>query len=167
MGGRAVSDLVRILGSLIRPRLSTGGLVVVIAVVAAVILAVDLSLPLGVAGGVPYVALVLLGMWLPSRRYILVLAGVGTALIVVGYVFSPAGGISWVVFTNRGLALFAIWMVAILLLHHKRAEKQIRGLNAELEQRVEERTAELRQANQALRDEIAERKRAESELAEK
>ena len=60
--GRAVSDRVRILGSLIRPRLSTGGLVVVIAVVAAVILAVDLRLPLGVAGGVPYVALVLMGM---------------------------------------------------------------------------------------------------------
>ena len=31
------------------------------------VLAVDLRLPLGVAGGVPYVAVVLLGWWLPKR----------------------------------------------------------------------------------------------------
>jgi diguanylate cyclase (GGDEF)-like protein/PAS domain S-box-containing protein len=143
---------------------ATAGLVVLIAVVAAVILAVDLSLPLGVAGGVPYVALVLMGLWLPSRRYILVLAGGATVLTIVGYFYSPAGGSTWVVLSNRGLALFAIWIVAALLLGSKWRDKKIRIMNAELKQRVEERTAELRQLNQALRDEITERTRAKEAL---
>jgi len=111
-------------------RRGTAAPVVLIAVAAAAILAVDLSLPLGVAGGVPYVALVLMGMWLPSRRYILVLAGVGTAFTVVGYFFSPAGGIPWVVLANRGLPLFAIWITAIVLLERRREEERIRRLNA-------------------------------------
>ncbi|MBT7748023.1 MAG: hypothetical protein HN725_22245, partial [Alphaproteobacteria bacterium] len=32
------------------------------------VLAVDLQLPLGVAAGVPYIAAVMLGLWLPYRR---------------------------------------------------------------------------------------------------
>jgi len=42
-----------------------------------------------------------------------------------------------------------------------RAEEQIRRLNEDLERRVCERTAELSAANQALQDEVAERRRAE------
>ncbi|MDP6588895.1 MAG: hypothetical protein QF666_05565, partial [Alphaproteobacteria bacterium] len=120
-----MSDRERIPRTLSWPRQSTAGIVAVIVVAAAAIFAVDLFLPLGVAGGVPYVALVLLGLWLPSRRYILVLACVGTALTVIGYLLSPTGGIAWVVLANRGLALFAIWIVAILLLRHKRAEEAL------------------------------------------
>ena len=76
--------------------------------------AFDLSLPLGVAGGIPYVALVLVGLWGPWRRYIFVLAALASALTVLGYFLSPAGGEHWMVLVNRGLALFAIWAVAFL-----------------------------------------------------
>ncbi len=124
-----MNDRGRISSILRRFRLSTPIVIGLIGVAAVAILVFDISLPLGVAGGVPYLALVLMGMWLPSRRYILVLAGVGTVLTVVGYVLSPAGGIEWIVLTNRGLALFVIWITAGLLLQYKKGEEEIRGLN--------------------------------------
>lgn len=89
---------------------------------ALLILAFDLSLPLGVAGGVPYVALVLLGIWFPQRRHIFMLAGVGSALTLVGYFLSPLGGVFWVVIANRALALFAIWVTAFLIASRKQGE---------------------------------------------
>jgi len=46
----------------------------------------------------------------------------------------------------------------------KRAEKAIRSAHNELERRVEERTEQLSDANEQLRDEIGERKRAEENL---
>ena len=79
----------------------------------------DFSLPLGVGGGVPYVLLVLLGGWFPKPKHIIVLAIVGSIMTVFGYLFSPSGGISWVVLTNRGLALFVIWTTALLLIRQK------------------------------------------------
>ena len=46
------------------------------------------------------------------------------------------------------------------------AERQVRKIHVELEDRVEERTAELRTANEQLQQEITERKRAETQLRE-
>ncbi len=46
----------------------------------------------------------------------------------------------------------------------KQAEEHIRTLNAELEQRVNERTAALRRSNEELASEIAERKAAQEEI---
>jgi len=74
----------------------------------------DIMFPLGVAGGVPYVAVVLIAMWAPSQRFIYVTAGLGSILTVAGYLLSPEGGLLWMVLANRLLSLFAIWVTAIL-----------------------------------------------------
>ncbi len=100
----------------------------------AAFLVFDLSLPLGVAGGVPYVALVLVGLWTPGQRYVLGLAAIATALIVLGYFYSPSGGVAWVVLANRALAVFAIWITALLIAHRKQAEVQLRTLACAVEQ---------------------------------
>jgi len=109
-------------------------MMVVITVIAASVLAFDLALPLGVAGGVPYVALVLAGYWLRDHRHIYTLAIIGSVLTVVGYLGSPDGGIYWVVLTNRGLALFAIWITAFLAVSYKKIEKGHRILSHAVEQ---------------------------------
>lgn len=78
----------------------------------------DLHFPLGVAGGVPYVALVLVGLITQRPNTVIVMAVAGTILTIVGYFISPAGGVLQVVLINRGLALFAIWSVALVSFVH-------------------------------------------------
>lgn len=101
------------------------------AFLAIAIFAVDLSLPLEVAGGVPYVALVLLGWWFPRQSHIFVLAAIGSLLTVVGYYHSPEGGVPWVVLANRGLALFAIWVTAAILARARAAASALETAHAE------------------------------------
>ncbi|MCH7831436.1 MAG: hypothetical protein IIC55_01025, partial [Proteobacteria bacterium] len=88
---------------------------------AAAIFAVDLNLPLGVAGGVPYVAVILIGWWLPRRLQIFYLAVICSVLTVAGYLASPEGGVAWIVAVNRLLALFSIWISAVLLFQVRKA----------------------------------------------
>lgn len=78
----------------------------------------DLYFPLGVAAGVPYVVLVLVGLITQQPRAILVLAFVGSALTILGYFLSAVGGPNHVVIINRALALFAIWVTAIVSYVH-------------------------------------------------
>ena len=81
-------------------------------VLALVIFYIDLNLPLGVAGGVPYVALVLVAIWAPKVRHVYLMAILGTILTILGFYLSPSGGELWKVLANRALALFAIWVAA-------------------------------------------------------
>ncbi len=85
---------------------------------------IDISLPLGVAGGVPYVTLFLLSLWSPTRFFIISMGILGTTLTMVGYFVSPEGGEMWMVITNRFLAMSAIWVAAILTLYHKESEQK-------------------------------------------
>jgi hemerythrin-like metal-binding protein len=91
---------------------------------ATIIAVVDLMIPLGVAGGVPYLAVVLLSLMVSGKRYVIIAAVAGSILTIVGLFLSPppGGSETWKVLTNRGLALFAIWSAAILGYYFKRME---------------------------------------------
>ena len=87
------------------------------------VFALDLAIPLGVAGGVPYMAAVLLTLW-SSRRATLAIAVLASTLTILGFFFSPAGGELWQVLINRFLALFAIWVTTVLIILHRRMEQE-------------------------------------------
>ena len=120
-------------------------------ILAAVIFIADLQLPLGVAGGVPYVAVVLLGWWLPKRRHVIALAIFSVVLILGGFLFSPPGGIPWIVAANRLLAVFAVLVTAGLLF----AVKDERKARIRSEDRARETERQLADAIDGLSDGIA------------
>jgi PAS domain S-box-containing protein len=74
----------------------------------------DLAFPLGVAGGVPYILVVLLSLRHRDSQLPLWTAAGCSFLTILGVVFSPPGGELWKVLINRGLALFAIWTTTLM-----------------------------------------------------
>ena len=100
------------------------------ATLALVVLIADLSLPLGVAGGVPYVAVILVALRSTGPRQAFGFAVVCSIFTIVGFYWSPGGGVLWVVLLNRSLALFVIWVTAILGLLLKR--NQLKQLQSEI-----------------------------------
>lgn len=94
-------------------------------VIGAGIFILDLFMPLGVAAGVPYVGLVLISLYSPWRRHAFSLAIVATVLIVLGYFLSSPLGISWVVITNRILAVLVVWMTAEFCRRRLQVEEEL------------------------------------------
>jgi len=90
-----------------------------------IVFAVDINLPLGVAGGVPYVAVILISLRSTKQRSAIDFAVVCTIMVVLGYYLSPAGGEEWKVFLNRTLAVFAVWATAILVFKWKAQSNEI------------------------------------------
>ncbi len=111
---------------------------------ALLVMGIDLALPLGVAGGVPYVLVVLSGLWSSWPGYLILMGGLGTLFTITGFIFSPEGGVLWIVLANRGLALFAIWTTAIFAWDRKRQELCLK-----------ENAKELKNSRDALENEIA------------
>jgi C4-dicarboxylate-specific signal transduction histidine kinase len=100
--------------------------------------------------------------------------GLGTGLVAtilsalsLDYFFiSPIHSITldWAAVLRLSVFMVVAAVTSYLTTARKRAEEALRKAHAELEERVQERTAELSHANESLREEIAERKRAENEL---
>jgi signal transduction histidine kinase len=117
---------------------------------AAVFFLIDIFIPLGVAGSVLYVAVVLVSLWVPHRNIVIYIALLCSFLTVLGYFTSPAGGELLKVFANRFLALFAIWVTVVLGLGRRRAEDSLKETLENLEKIVEERTRDLKKAQKKL-----------------
>jgi len=116
-------------------------------VLAGAIFIVDFaSLPLGVAAGVAYVGVVLIGLWLPKWQHSFIVAGGVSVLTVVGFLLSEPAGIPWMVVANRLLALSAIWLTAIggswlVLTKRRKSADALRNVEQEAERA---RNAKLR-----------------------
>jgi signal transduction histidine kinase len=123
-------------------------------VLSGLIFVVDAQIPLGIADGMLYVVLVLLGLMSRNRSYIIYAAVLGSVLNAAGFMISPPGGEWGKVVANRLLAIFTIWMTAILCLIINRAEESLRTVNDELEEKIKDRTAEFKDTNRRLNVEI-------------
>jgi two-component system sensor histidine kinase/response regulator len=93
-------------------------------IAAATIFAVDrLSPPYVVLSSV-YVAVVLLSLWAPRTRDVHLAALLSTALVVGDAVLTPSNFSIWFHVTNRGLAIFIIWLTALMCLWRKQKARQ-------------------------------------------
>lgn len=84
----------------------------------------DSLIPLGVAGGVPYILVVLVSLWSRRKQLPIYMAIVGSILTIVGFYSSPPGGELWKVLANRTLALFAVWVVAVLSIQRRNMHEE-------------------------------------------
>jgi hypothetical protein len=123
---------------LVRQSRRNSGLYLVCGLLTVVILVIDMSVPLGVAMGVPYVAVVLISLWAPRIRFTVLVAVVASLLTICAFFLKPDVAEMWKAISNRSLALLAIWVTASLGLQRKIAE--------------ERREAALRERERALED---------------
>jgi signal transduction histidine kinase len=117
----------------------------------------DVSIPLGVAAGVPYVAVILVSLGQRGRRDTIFFAVACSALTLVGLGVSPGAGSAefWKVIANRFLALFAIWVTAGIGLQWKRVDRRLEKANTNLGLRALELSEATRTlANRVERQEV-------------
>ena len=87
----------------------------------------DYSTPLGVAAGIPYIALLIIGAFFTGEKGIYALTILATVLVFSGWVLGPdEGAVFWKILTNRLYAVFTIALAAIILVRNKKAEKSVR-----------------------------------------
>ena len=86
-----------------------------------IVFTVDLIVPSGFAVGLGYVAVVIVGIWSPSRKYFFWAAFFGTLLIIFGYFVSPITKepirryLYWEDITNRALSIVIVLGAAFFL----------------------------------------------------
>jgi signal transduction histidine kinase len=110
-----------------------------------------------------FLAAVMLSAWYGGLGPGLLATIIG--VVVIESFFIPTSEAQWGIHVYVRFAIFTLVAVLISSLTgaRKRAEHALRKAHAELELRVQERTAKLAEANQSLRVEIKERERTEQE----
>lgn len=92
----------------------------------------DLALPLGVVVWALYLVLLLLCLWVRQRHLPLLLAAGFTTLLMLGFLYAPAGIDPEVSLTNRMLGGAVMWGIAGLILLRHRADTALRRKEQEL-----------------------------------
>jgi signal transduction histidine kinase len=121
------------------------------------VFALDVWLPLGVAIPSLYLAVVLLGLWSPRRRFTLAAAAVCGALTVLAP-FVSAGGRppAWIETLNRPLMLVPLLLGALLVSRYKTVARRLKEQEARAaEERSRAETARWRQESLARMGEMA------------
>ena len=105
--------LAKDLGLYLKGTIETGFLPFAI-VSGCIIFLLGLSLPNGIAVGILFASIVLMGLWAPHRYSALWLAGGGTVLLLLGFVFSTDDRSTIPVTIDRMFALISLWVMALI-----------------------------------------------------
>lgn len=95
----------------------------VILFTSAIILAIDLNLKLGAAIPVLYTGVIWAASSHPGRAPLFLSGLLCSMLAMLGLAFSPTGVVSdWIIWLNRGLGLFVVWLTVVFLDQRKVAQ---------------------------------------------
>jgi hypothetical protein len=103
------------------------------AVSGCIIFLLGLSLPNRVAVVILYAGIVLLGLWSPQRYASHWLAGGGTVLLVLGFVFSTDDRSTIPVMVDRTFAFMSLWLVGLINYLYHRPERKDEQVTRDLE----------------------------------
>jgi len=98
---------------------------VALVVIILVVFYADINLPLGIAGGVPYAAAVLVAIKMGDKKLVIIVTVICTLLTALGFFLSPSGGELWKVLSNRFLAVLVIWTSMYLGLQIKATKDEL------------------------------------------
>jgi two-component sensor histidine kinase len=128
----------RIARSRIEPRHSRLGLVVIaVTLLGASGLIFEALTPRALSVTLFYVAIVLVGFWLPQPQAPLALALLVTPLVISGYWVSfPGPTPAWEAWTNRGLSIGVVWLAAVFVWRFRLLEERIHLLMREARHRT-------------------------------
>lgn len=114
------------------------------------IFAVDWWLPLGLTVTTLYVVPVVIASRIPHPRVTPIIAALASFMTVLVVFRNPLETLTWVVVANRAFALMVIWVTMVLCVRRQRDELELRRVYEDIEQQVQERTADLAHANKEL-----------------
>ena len=103
---------------------------------ACIVFTIDLLIPSGVAVGLGYVVVVIVGIWSPSRKYYFWAAFIGSMLTILGGFVSQVTDepmhryLHWEDITNWILSIIVLWGFAFLL--YKRNQGTVHKLKQDL-----------------------------------
>lgn len=112
----------------------------------------DLQLPLGVASGVLYSAVVLLSSASQYRWLPIATATACSLMTIIAAPFSPRvpNLPPWFEWVNHFFSLFGVWAPVLFVYQRRRTERLLEEINERLERGVEMRTADLAASRLAL-----------------
>lgn len=108
------------------------------AALAIAVFALDFNTELGVAGGVPYVIVVVLGLFHSDKRYFIYSGIICICLTLLGYALSPYGGETYKVLLNRFYAIISILVVSTLGYVIANRKEELEKLKRDFDQRIDD-----------------------------
>jgi len=86
----------------------------------------DITFPVGIVGSIPYVAVILLTLYLPDNKHTII-AGLTTAfLTIAGFFLSPTDILFGIPFDNRILVILLIFAAVFFIVRYKHSETERR-----------------------------------------